>query len=90
MTIYNVFYYPPDGREGDEEPMGAFDTVEEVGDVVAEDIARRTGLDLQLVEKVYLASRRYQVFPSDESEEDIKAKMDRALRYAATKSRLTE
>ena len=88
--IYNVFYYPREGRQGDEEPLGKFETTEEAGDVIAEDVARRTALDLDVVEKVQAAFGQYQVFPSDESKEDIEAKMDRALHYAAEKCRLTE
>ena len=88
MAIYNVFYLPPDGRLGDEEPLGKFDTQEEADDVVSEEVARRTGADLQLVEKVFAAWRRYRVVLSDESEEDIKARVNRAMADGALKARL--
>lgn len=48
--MYDVFYSPDSDSKG--EPLGEFETQEEVRAAVAKDVARRTGISIKVVRKV--------------------------------------
>ena len=87
-TTYRVYYYPLGWHAGDEKVVGQhLDTTELADALIAKNLASRTGIDLDVVEKCLLAWQQYQIFPEVMSEKAWAAKLHRKAQGSGPKRR---